>query len=746
MGVVHLARRPRRRRGWRSRCCARTSSATTRPARRLAREVSSLTPDPQPVGRRDRRRRPVGPTSRTSPPATCPASRCTTTSVEEGPIAGDDLIWFAALPRRGGRLGARRRRAAPRRQAVQRADGGPHPDPHRLRPGPRRRRPQAHPHRLAARHPGLPRPRDPVRRRRHDRLRRALVGRHRGVRRDRPARRSGAGPSMAIMDRVRRGEHDLDRRPRRPARDARRRARPRPRPAPHARPPALLAAPADDPHPARCWRRPRTPPDDSFTVPLSLAAQEPARALREQPDPDATPRVFFPWDEDDAGPDVPDDWDDPARPGPGRAGAPTRGSRWRERCARGVLLVGRGAGRRGGHAGGVPVARARPALAGWPGCCAAGRWPPARPATGDGCRGRKWYDGVAVPRSPPPWHLVRSIPGTLLLALWSAGLAVAAALVCYAFATGVDGLAVRLRPGRSPARCCSGRAARGCARRWPGSWTRSPPSRAAGWWRCCWSSPDRRAWPGTGCRRPAPTGRPATTPRGTGCRCRRCRSAAEGRPALRASGTTAVRPAARCPRPGPWRPWRGPPGGPAGPRAEGEPRGAPRPPVHRHRRDVGAAPDPRRCAWPARRAAGRSRRGRRTWPARRPPFRASERVEPSEAQTYHADSDPRSSLPGRPSGRRDHSSRRARATTSWVRVGRAQPQVGPRGPERHLVAEPGVRPAGAGVQLGVEVVEAPRDVVRRAERGQQPGHVLGHQPRYWTALPSWKPSQHLAGS
>ena len=37
----------------------------------------------------------MGPTSRTSPPATCPASRCTTTSHEEGPITGADLLWFA---------------------------------------------------------------------------------------------------------------------------------------------------------------------------------------------------------------------------------------------------------------------------------------------------------------------------------------------------------------------------------------------------------------------------------------------------------------------------------------------------------------------------------------------------------------------------------------------------------------------------------------------------------------------------
>ena len=51
-------------------------------------------------------------------------------------------------------------------------------------------------------------------------------------------------------------------------------------------------------------------------------------------------------------------------------------------------------------------------------------------------RGRKWYDGVQFLLAAP-WHLVRSIGGTVLLALWSLGLAVAAALICYAVAAGL---------------------------------------------------------------------------------------------------------------------------------------------------------------------------------------------------------------------------------------------------------------------------------------------------------------------
>ena len=106
---------------------------------------------------------------------------------EEGPIAGRRP---AALRRRAGRGAPGRapgRRAAPRHQADQRADGGALAGPDRLRPGPGGRGPAPHPDRLAARHARLPRARDPVRRRRDRRLRRARLGRDRGVRGDRAA-------------------------------------------------------------------------------------------------------------------------------------------------------------------------------------------------------------------------------------------------------------------------------------------------------------------------------------------------------------------------------------------------------------------------------------------------------------------------------------------------------------------------------------------------------------------------------
>lgn len=49
-------------------------------------------------------------------------------------------------------------------------------------------------------------------------------------------------------------------------------------------------------------------------------------------------------------------------------------------------------------------------------------------------RGRTWYDHVQT-LVATPWHLVQSIPGTLMLALWSAGVGLAGALLGYAAAS-----------------------------------------------------------------------------------------------------------------------------------------------------------------------------------------------------------------------------------------------------------------------------------------------------------------------
>ena len=50
-------------------------------------------------------------------------------------------------------------------------------------------------------------------------------------------------------------------------------------------------------------------------------------------------------------------------------------------------------------------------------------------------RGPKWYDGAQLLISAPG-ELLRTFAGTVMLLLWSAGLAVAGALLCYAFVAG----------------------------------------------------------------------------------------------------------------------------------------------------------------------------------------------------------------------------------------------------------------------------------------------------------------------
>lgn len=227
----------------------------------------------------------------------------------------------------------------------------------------------------------------------------------------------GRGPAMAIMDRVRRGQHDLD-----------------------ALPDQLrqVVAAALDPDPARrptldqllAWLRPLTtdpaarpapppthPPHDPYTVPLALAAQAAAADTTDvwpghqgaEPHTLALPPGAAPA---------------PAEPRPSAA----------ERARRGLLL----------GLGAVVVGLA----------CAAYPWitlgallvvvwllrSGSLAASAHGqrrqLRGRRWYDGVQLLLATP-WHLVQSIPGALLLWLWALSLAAAAGLLCYAIATGV---------------------------------------------------------------------------------------------------------------------------------------------------------------------------------------------------------------------------------------------------------------------------------------------------------------------
>ncbi|MDQ4051856.1 MAG: serine/threonine protein kinase [Actinomycetota bacterium] len=269
----------------------------------------------------------------------------------------------------------------------------------------------------------------------------------------------GRGPSMAIMDRVRRGEHDLT-----------------------GVPGSLhgVVAAALDPDPTRRpsldalleWLRPQTTRsgaaaapapvpevEDMFTVPLALAAQAAGDAATEHVT-DVRPRTLvMPTDvepvaqvapvppaheappaayEPPLGPPLPPpsatrvepewerEWD--AQHGLDPAAPPVS---WTEKLRRG-LLVGAGAVLTGAACAAAPwVAGALIVLAVW--LLRSGSLAVTAVEDKRRLRGRKWYDGAQlVVRTP--WHLVQSIPGTLMLVLWSAGLAVAAALICYAVA------------------------------------------------------------------------------------------------------------------------------------------------------------------------------------------------------------------------------------------------------------------------------------------------------------------------
>jgi hypothetical protein len=243
----------------------------------------------------------------------------------------------------------------------------------------------------------------------------------------------GRGPAMAIMDRVRRGQHDLAALPD----DVR----------------ALVAA-AFEPDPARrptlddlrAWLAgpdnatapiPVSAPveDDPFTLPLAIAAHDRADAptwlagaapAPHPPEPFATPTRQLTV----AGPTHPEDPDDlPLDLAP----APVRESPLLV-LRRGVLVS-------------VAALGAAATVAAWPYLATAalllGAWllrtcTMVVTAAGDRrrLRGARWYDVLLGPLSAP-WYLVLAIPGATLLALWAVGISVAGALVCYAASLGV---------------------------------------------------------------------------------------------------------------------------------------------------------------------------------------------------------------------------------------------------------------------------------------------------------------------
>lgn len=265
----------------------------------------------------------------------------------------------------------------------------------------------------------------------------------------------GRGPSMAIMDRARRGEHDLGELSG-SLRDV------------------IAAALSPDPlerpslHEILAWIRPLStrpelpvadpPVADDFTLPLAVAAQggTPTPVLPPPPPPHRTrvletevgpvpPVAPFPAAAPTLGPaplahqpppahameQLEQDWDQQwGEPYPPVAPKPPLA----ERLRRG-MAVGCGAVLLGAATAAAPYVTAAAVLvAVW--LLRAGSLAASSVASKRLARGAKWHDGIGFAVSSP-WHLLRAITGTVVLVLWSAGIAAAAGLICYALATGV---------------------------------------------------------------------------------------------------------------------------------------------------------------------------------------------------------------------------------------------------------------------------------------------------------------------
>lgn len=241
----------------------------------------------------------------------------------------------------------------------------------------------------------------------------------------------GRGPSMAIMDRARRGEHDLDG-VESPIADVLDAALD---PDPLARPTLaeLLA-----------WLRPLTtqpgapsvPPPvdaravDDLTLPVALANDvAPAHATRvlaegvpPAPVPAAPPTIAQQW-----GQQWGQGWDPALLSPPPRVPLAER--------LRRAVAVGCG----GLVLGSVTALAPYLTLLGvvvavW--LLRTGSLAASARADRRLVRGARWYDGPQVAFSTP-WHSVRAVTGTVVLVSWSLGLALAAGLICYAAALDV---------------------------------------------------------------------------------------------------------------------------------------------------------------------------------------------------------------------------------------------------------------------------------------------------------------------
>ncbi|WP_457207332.1 serine/threonine-protein kinase [Nocardioides sp. P5_C9_2] len=244
----------------------------------------------------------------------------------------------------------------------------------------------------------------------------------------------GRGPSVAVMDRVRRGEHDLtDLDPvLRPAIEEALDPDPARRPSlPELRHWLTRLAPA-----------PVSREPDPFTVPMAVASLAPAHDTTEVVDrgADGGPppagdepgrRGFDPYARSTRV--LPEDGDTETvrEPGAGTAYPWPQPQRvgGLERLRRSVLVLAGAAVVGAGVAVAPYVTTLLLAVVVW--LLRSGSLAGSAAGARRQVRGAKWYDAPQL-LVATPWHALAAVPGVLLLVTWSLGLALAAALLCFA--------------------------------------------------------------------------------------------------------------------------------------------------------------------------------------------------------------------------------------------------------------------------------------------------------------------------
>lgn len=256
----------------------------------------------------------------------------------------------------------------------------------------------------------------------------------------------GRGPAMAVMDRTRRGQHDLTgiEQPMADVLAAALHPDPLERPIleevlawlrPLSTRPDLPPAP-----PPTAFFTPPSQDADDVTLPLALAGQAPAPSppvptpVAPPPPPPHPTLAATPAPPTAAMQRIEEDWDrthgfDPDAPfAPvAKAPLPERLRRWTTVGA-GAVAVG------AGFAAAPWIASLVVLLVVW--LLRAGSLAATAVAERRTVRGARWYDGLRLVCTSP-WHVLRAVTGTVVLVAWSAGIGLAAALICYALALDV---------------------------------------------------------------------------------------------------------------------------------------------------------------------------------------------------------------------------------------------------------------------------------------------------------------------